>query len=854
VDTQVRNRIIKWTIGILLSTVLLFVLAVFVLLRYYEDELAKYAIEQSKVQFKTEVRIGDVDLAFWQTFPHASLELQNVFVESASRSKDTLLSAEKIFLEFDLFDLLGDRIHLHTLDFHRGDFHPEVNNKGVKSWDILKQQESNQESVTVQLEEIALSDMDIRYHHQTRKQFLHVLVGRSHLVGDFSEARYEGSLFFKGSILAYQDEQNQFTEQYDLTIDAEVDVDSDDQRYSWTDAELSIHELELQTSGWVHVSDESTLFNVGFNADEAPLADILSLAPGKWTEYAEQYGAYGRMKLSGNFAQEKPNTEVKWDIQLSGADGELKHSDSGVELDQLEIQAKVSGNGTDVTLELNELAGAMAGGQLGAHGVVHWGGHQDMDLFVKANTSLTEFMQFIALDSVEANAGNVSLDLHLVGPIPTRSANKSVQSLIAEGAVSMQDAGFVFTGSSHELSQLNLVAAFNRNELQIQNMAGQYGGVPFQLSGSLVNMTNFLVGSDQRLKAHVSLQLQELNLDPWLTDDPNASHDGKFGIPPDVDFSIEANVANLSYKGFAAQQVHGICSVTDRRIAVSPLDFKALNGSVNSEMKLIPEADGYRYECRAQLNQISLPQAFHAFENFHQTFIREENIQGNATAQVQFTSLLNADWKIVDESISSIVSIRVENGELNNLPAMVDVANAIRANKWFSPFVNEDDFERKTKHIQFSTLENIIEIQNKVVYIPEMDIESSAMNISVVGTHSFDGAINYSLGFSLRDLWRPKDPSQDKKGLQLFIAMKGTTDQPTFTFDRDASKQDRREKIQAEKEQIREMLRDEFGGWKEKRTNEGASAPVEVQTVEDSLKDVKRTERRRKWKEILIDE
>jgi hypothetical protein len=84
--------------------------------------------------------------------------------------------------------------------------------------------------------------------------------------------------------------------------------------------------------------------------------------------------------------------------------------------------------------------------------------------------------------------------------------------------------------------------------------------------------------------------------------------------------------------------------------------------------------------------------------------------------------------------------------------------------------------------------------------------------------------------------------------------MKGTTDQPTFTFDRDASKQDRREKIQAEKEQIREMLRDEFGGWKDKRTNDGAPAPVEVPTVEDSLKDAKRMERRKKWKEILIDE
>ena len=53
----------------------------------------------------------------------------------------------------------------------------------------------------------------------------------------------------------------------------------------------------------------------------------------------------------------------------------------------------------------------------------------------------------------------------------------------------------------------------------------------------------------------------------------------------------------------------------------------------------------------------------------------------------------------------------------------------------------------------------------------------------------------------------------------------------------------------------REILRDEFGGWRDKRTQEGSSDPVETPTsLEDSLKNVKRAERRKKWKEILIDE
>ena len=90
--------------------------------------------------------------------------------------------------------------------------------------------------------------------------------------------------------------------------------------------------------------------------------------------------------------------------------------------------------------------------------------------------------------------------------------------------------------------------------------------------------------------------------------------------------------------------------------------------------------------------------------------------------------------------------------------------------------------------------------------------------------------------------------------MQLFISMTGTTDQPQFSFDRDAMKQNRREKIQEEKRQIMDRI---LNGGKISEPNNDSNGGLgveDVPTQQDSIIEAKRIERRKKWKEILIDE
>jgi hypothetical protein len=129
---------------------------------------------------------------------------------------------------------------------------------------------------------------------------------------------------------------------------------------------------------------------------------------------------------------------------------------------------------------------------------------------------------------------------------------------------------------------------------------------------------------------------------------------------------------------------------------------------------------------------------------------------------------------------------------------------------------------QELKHIRFKTLENTITINNRIVEIPEMDIHSSAFNISVEGTHNFDNAFEYHLRVLLSEVLFNKarnkkkeiddflieDNPQERTTIPLIVA--GTPDDFDVNLDRrkvfglgNKNRNDRKENIKPPSENVK---------------------------------------------------
>jgi hypothetical protein len=99
-----------------------------------------------------------------------------------------------------------------------------------------------------------------------------------------------------------------------------------------------------------------------------------------------------------------------------------------------------------------------------------------------------------------------------------------------------------------------------------------------------------------------------------------------------------------------------------------------------------------------------------------------------------------------------------------------------------------------------------------------MLVHSSAMDIEVSGSQSFDGGIDHHLNFRLSDLFRKGSgedefgPVQDDgTGMRVFLHMYGTTADPQFANDGAMASARRKQQLKQETATLKTILKEEFG-------------------------------------------
>jgi uncharacterized protein involved in outer membrane biogenesis len=171
---------------ILLSLFLLLFLAIFIVLRYYEDEIGAYAIRKLETQITTEFSVSDVGLAFWKTFPNASVELSDVFIREKYQRQDTLLFAQTLYLKFNLWDVIKGTYRVNELDINEGNLFLEVNDKNENNWEVWLESETDTSNFEIDLEEISLTDMRVVYNDAPAQFSVDVLTIHTAGSGNFS--------------------------------------------------------------------------------------------------------------------------------------------------------------------------------------------------------------------------------------------------------------------------------------------------------------------------------------------------------------------------------------------------------------------------------------------------------------------------------------------------------------------------------------------------------------------------------------------------------------------------------------------------------------------------------------------
>ena len=196
----------------------------------------------------------------------------------------------------------------------------------------------------------------------------------------------------------------------------------------------------------------------------------------------------------------------------------------------------------------------------------------------------------------------------------------------------------------------------------------------------------------------------------------------------------------------------------------------------------------------------------------------------------------------MEKSIISESDITITDGELNQFEPMMSL----------SRFIDIEDLEK----VKFSTIKNTITIKDQQMILPQMDIESSALNLTASGIHQFNGEYEYHVNMVLSDILSGKlkkrkskrraneNIEEDKDGrMRLFLLVEGDKDKNKVRYDREAARMERKAGLKNEKKELKQILNEEYGWYEEDTSlniNQKTEEGFQVEFEEDKKKDTKK--------------
>jgi hypothetical protein len=200
-------------------------------------------------------------------------------------------------------------------------------------------------------------------------------------------------------------------------------------------------------------------------------------------------------------------------------------------------------------------------------------------------------------------------------------------------------------------------------------------------------------------------------------------------------------------------------------------------------------------------------------ENFQQNTLTDRNLRGRTDVELQFASRWSADLTINPERVVADGNIKIYNGELIDFSPVLSLSRFVKLSE--------------LQHIRFSTMENNIQIHDRKIFIPSMEIKSSALNLTASGTHTFSNIVDYSIKLLLSDVLGKKVKDQNSEfgiveddGLgksSLFLRMSGPADNPKFAYDKKAVMKKIQSDITSEKQTLKDIFKKEFSSGAHKK-------------------------------------
>lgn len=804
----------------------------------YESEVKQYVINELNKQLNTPIIIDtkDINFSIIKKFPYASVDFERLKALDAveSKNKDTLFKANKISFQFNLPDIFKKNYHIRKIEIVNVTLNIRIDENGNDNYHFWKKSsDSTNANFAFALEEIQMSQIRVIYKNHQNHQKADVTINKSDLSGEFSEKKYSLKTTAELFINTIQHDSISYLRKKNVFADVTLNVDNTIDSYKIGYGKIKIEDLVFETGGEVLHASTQPLLNIAIKGKDMNIKSLMSLIPKEYKKNIEEYKSTGDFYFDANIQglltkEQSPQVIAEFGMR----NATIEQTKEKIVLNNVNLKGHYTNGSPNEkqpsALILKPFSATINSEQLkGELSIINFN-NPSINGKIKASFNLSELQHFVKIDTIEQISGGVIIDA--LFKANNRDAITGLyKEVTTAGDLKINSMNLQLKNNILKFSNINGDFKFNNNDLIVNRFSGNVSNSDFELKGFFRNIVGYVLKDKQDINVEATLHSKMINLNEILANKQEGEEKTskyKLQFSEHINVNLNSEIERLEFRKFTAQDIKGIIQMKERKLVIDPVTLSTMGGVINTS-GVVDGSDTTNLvvTCFSDFNKIDISQLFSKFENFGQTNITDKNIKGLATFKVQFSSEFSPELKMDMDKLYAGIDLNIENGELNNVESM----------KNLSRFIDLKELE----NIRFATLKNQIEIKKQIITIPKMEVKSSAINLTVSGTHTFDNKIDYRIKLSLNELLSKKAKRAKKEndefgqvaddGLgrtNLFLRMTGTASNPTIKYDSKSAVQHVKQDMKVEKQNFKGILKDEFGLFK-KDTTITPKAPTE---------------------------
>ena len=801
-------RLTKYIILILIFLVLIISGSLFIITKIYGEEIKELALEEINQQLTSQIIVENIELSAFTHFPSISLEFKNILINDPIIIDDTLLHANKAYLNFDIYDLINKRYIVRKLVLTKGMFNILTNEKSEKNYLVFKKNDNSEnKSFKFLLNQFTLIDFKISYKNSLLNQEFDFKVKNSNLIGQFSNKEYDLNIISNMKVNTFILDDINYINSKTTKTEVELHVINNPFSINIKKGGFEIGKMNFLVQG-NYLSAEKDIVDLKIKGNQIEILEIFSVLPKKFSKLSKQYISKGILNFEGHLNGELNNNKrLNFSVNFNALDAYLKDKLNDIELEKVNVEGVF--NNQKQELKIINFSSLINEKTLNGFGSISnfkdpmysftLNGRIDLN-----NNIFSNYLKDLSLEG--------ETEFTLESKIVTKKGNLLFEKI--NGNLNSKKIVLEDNLKSIHLKLNNLDLNFSKKELVIITKKSSFNKDDFDLKMSIKNWDKIMFSDSKKLKIIYDLNMTKFHLDDFIKLFSVKDSSGK---KYQFEFEGELFAEELYYDSFIASNVSAEKIIFNNSLRIKNLIMESFDGAAslniyNSDLS----AKNQTWFINGDLFRINSKKLMKSFDNFNQEFLINEQINGEFSSDFSSTLVFDSESnfnlqksKFKSENLFENIVIS-ENNFLNDI-FLFFKKSVITRN-----IIDIDYYDKRISKVNFKNFNSNIIFTNGALKISKTNFKNNVLDFTFYGNYKMNDLVDYHLNFNWADIVK-KNKSKSNiveenkiEGKQLFLKIWGPLDDLTYGFDKSEIKNERRVKIKNEKEIIKKIIKGEI--------------------------------------------